>query len=101
MKPDIAKQLERVERAWTKSFRGTDTDGNGRIEPDAVREVNDLCDALRASRGEGAVPVLLSREVVEALRVCSDKSRLYEDAPMSAAIKLISLLARDLGDVIK
>ena len=49
----------------------------------------------------GAVPVLLSREAVEALRRCTYHKSLLEEATLQDVLKLLSLLARDLAEVLK
>jgi len=106
---DLPALLAAVEQAWIKSYRGADTDGNGRITLDAITAVNALCTALRA---DGSRVCVVSREAVEALRrmvtlhrfaseaMCADGGQAQRTSDDHDRYTL-ELLARDLDAVLK
>jgi hypothetical protein len=94
---DLAKLLEDLEQSWSadRSAMLRLTELNHRTSSRLV----DLMHALRAARESGAVPVLLSREAVEAIYEVFE----VQNIPARAAQALVACedLARDLGNVIK
>ena len=106
MKPDLAKLLEDVERAWA----GLDHDDVPVSVDRVLVAVHGVLAALRVAKAGDAVPVLLSREAVEAIReakrlnedmeACGDSDEGI-DALSAASGRAWTALFRDLADVLK
>ena len=94
MKLDLAKLLEGVEQAlndWNVSPT------SGSVQGALAAAVDVYLFAIHAARESGAVPVLLSREAVEALR----RAREADPATWSDDRHANAMIAHDLGDVLK
>lgn len=80
--PNLAALLEAVEQAWEHNQHHGPREDDFYTERAVFHRLDDLVATLRATRADSFVPVLLSRESIEALRQAMDSDATDPECPL-------------------